>query len=349
MNYRKYLATLLFLFVMACSVAPARANTLGTDVIGMFPQNVGEFAYADLRQARALSWFPQLKQQMLPARFKQFEQFLTAAGIDPNSQVEELAWATVAGTPAPAPTAAPPSGNGANAAPQKNAAPGPSEQVLGVALGSFQPERAEAYFKAQKLPVVKVRNSSLYAFGGGSGPADLFFFFLDANTAAFGQRQQLERLLAVRAGEEQGLLTDSQMLPLINEANGTGVVWAVLNGTYAQLAMQQLAPEAGQFPQAQQLVSRLHALSIQIIASSGVEARFQSVCATPDDANTFAALLQAGLLYKRYQLGTSNPDLASMLDQTRITPAGDRLNIRLTLTDEQMLSLIRRNTFAVTM
>jgi len=310
----------------------------------MFPQNIGEFAYADLKQARGLSWFPQLKQQMLPSRFKQFEQFLTSAGIDPNSQVEEVAWATVGAPPSPAPQ------NGQGNTPPQQAQPAPgSEQVLGVALGSFRPETAETYFKAQKLPVVKVRNFSLYAFGGGSGPADLFFFFIDANTAAFGQRQQLERLIGIRAGEEQGLLTDSKMLPLINEANGSGVVWAVMNSAYAQLAMQQLAPEAAQFPQAQQLVSRLRALSLQIIAGSGVQARFQSICATPDDANTFAALLQAGLLYKRYQVGNSNPDLAALLDSTRIAPAGDRLNVQLSLTDEQMISLIRRNTFAVTM
>jgi hypothetical protein len=348
MNYKRTLGTMIFALTLASvGVTRAHASTLSTDVIGMFPQNVGEFAYADLKQARSLSWFPQLKQQMLPARFKQFEQFLTAAGIDPNSQVEEIAWATVPSAPAPA--AQNPAANGA--AQQRNAPePGPgNEQVLGVAIGSFRPETAEGYFAAQKLPVVKVRNFSLYAFGGGSGPADLFFFFLDANTAAFGQRQQLERLIGIRAGEEQGLLSDSKMLPLINEANGNGVVWAVMNGTYAQLAMQQLAPETAQFPQAQQLVSRLRALSLQIIAGSGVEARFQSVCASPDDANTFAALLQAGLLYKRYQLGNSNPDLASLLDSTRIAPAGDRLNVRLSLTDEQMLSLIRRNTFAVTM
>src|SRR4029077_7555932 len=138
MNCRRYLATLTFLLLLACSVPPARANTLGTEVIGMFPQNVGEFAYADLRQARALSWFPQLKAQMLPTRFKQFEQFLTAAGIDPNSQVEELAWATVGAPPPPVSQNAP--ANGANGAKQQSA-PGPgSEQVVGVALGSFRPE-----------------------------------------------------------------------------------------------------------------------------------------------------------------------------------------------------------------
>jgi len=357
MNYRKIAGMMLFATVLACSAVPrAHATTLSTDVIGMFPQNIGEFAYANLKEARSLSWFPQLKQQMLPSRFKQFEQFLSAAGIDPNSQVEEVAWAAVGAAPTPqnAPANGAPGTNGVpqqqTAQSQQQTAPAPgSEQILGVALGSFRPETAEIYFKAQKLPVVKVRNFSLYAFGGGSGPADLFFFFLDSNTAAFGQRQQLERLIGIRAGEEQGLLSDSKMLPLINEANGTGVVWAVMNGTYAQLAMQQLAPEAAQFPQAQQLVSRLRAMSIQIVAGSGVEARFQSVCATPDDANTFAALLQAGLLYKRYQIGSSNPDLASLLDSTRIAPAGDRLNVRLTLTDDQIISLIRRNTFAVTM
>src|SRR5579864_1461347 len=111
MNYRKSLGTALFVTVLACSAASlAHASTLKTDVIGMFPQNIGEFAYADLKAARALPWFPQLEQQMLPSRFKEFEKALNAAGIDPNSQVEEVAWATV--PPAPA--------NGANQAPPAN-------------------------------------------------------------------------------------------------------------------------------------------------------------------------------------------------------------------------------------
>ena len=96
MNYRKTLGTAFFVVVLACSMAPqTHASTLKTDVIGMFPQNIGEFAYADLKAARALPWFPQLEQQMLPSRFKEFEKALSAAGIDPNSQVEEVAWATV--------------------------------------------------------------------------------------------------------------------------------------------------------------------------------------------------------------------------------------------------------------
>src|SRR5579862_951974 len=96
MKIRWTFGTATVVMILAGVLSPlARAGSLATDVVGMFPQNVGEFAYADLRQARGLSWFPQLQDQMLPARFRQFEQFLASAGIDPNVQVEELAWALV--------------------------------------------------------------------------------------------------------------------------------------------------------------------------------------------------------------------------------------------------------------
>ena len=58
-------------------------------------------------------------------------------------------------------------------------------------------------------------------------------------------------MIAVRSGEAQGLLTNTQMSPLIMAANGSATVWSVMNAAYTRLAMQQLAPETAQFPQAQ--------------------------------------------------------------------------------------------------
>lgn len=334
MNARKVIWTAILMAAIALVPSAGRAGTLGTDIIGLFPKDVGEFAYADLKKARQFKWFPQLKSQMLPSRFRQFEQFLGSAGIDPNSQVEELAWAFV------------PAGMSTSA---DNAGVPTSEQIVGIALGQFSPNSAEAYFKSQKLPLTKVRGYTLFAFGSGVGATDLFFFFVDSNTAAFGHRNILEKLIEVRFGTEEGLLRNDKFFPLINEVNGRGVVWAVLNPAYTRLAMQQLVPETSQFPQAAQLVSKLQALVINVDAGSTLEGRFQAVCNTPEDANTLAALLQAGLLYRRYQEAPNNPDLARMLDDARITPRGDRLELRLSLTEEQMLSLIRRNTFQVRM
>ena len=333
MTIRSLMATAILATMVFPVVRPARAGRLGPDIIALFPKDVGEFAYADLKKARQEKWFPQLKQQLLPERFRQFEQFLASAGIDPNTQVEELAWGLIADAPS-----------------SENAAayiPG-GEQVVGVALGSFNPGSAEAYFKAQKLATFKSHGYTLFAFGTGSGPNDLFFLFVDSNTAAFGHRNQLERLLEVRYGAEEGLLRNDKLFPLINEANGSGVVWAVLNSAYTRLAIRQLSPEIEQFPDAQNLVIRMQNLLINVDASSSsVDGKFLSVCGSVEDANKLAQLLQLGFFYRRYQEQQNNPELAQLLGQARIVPAGDRVELRMTLTDEQMMSLIKHNTFAM--
>jgi hypothetical protein len=331
----KRILSLAILTALACAwPGTSRAGSVGSDILGMFPKDAGELAYADLKQARQFSWFSQLKEQMLPPKFREFEQFLASAGVDPNTQVTDLVWALVSSKAS---------------ADAKGGSVPMSEQIVGIALGQFQPASAEAYFTAKKLPIVKIRTFSLFAFGGGSGPDDLFFFFIDSNTAAFGQRQQLEKMIGVRFGETQGLYSNTDMSSLVDSTNGSGTVWAVLNPAYTRLAMQQLVPETSQFPAAAQLTSKLKAMTISVKGGSGVDAKFEAVCGSPEDANTFAALLQAGMMYRKYQVGNSNPELGQMLDSAQITPSGDRLDLKLSLTDDQMLSLIRRNTFAVTM
>src|ERR1700761_1663153 len=96
------------------------AGTLSSTVIGMFPKDVGEFAYADLKGVRQMPWFAQLREQVLPSNFRKFEQFLAPAGVDPNPQVDELSWAAIAAT--------------------KTA----GEQLVGVAVGSFDPATTES-------------------------------------------------------------------------------------------------------------------------------------------------------------------------------------------------------------
>jgi hypothetical protein len=317
----------------------AKAGGLGADTINLFPKNVGEFAYADLKTARGLKWFPALQEQMLPERFKQFEKFLASAGVDPNTQVQELAWGLVADTPAAS------TGTGATA---KASDVPTGEEVVGIALGNYNPDSTEAYFKQQKLPTSKSGGYTLYAFGSGSGPSDLFFLFLDANKAAFGQRQQLERMIDVHFGREEGLLRNEKLFNLINEVNGSGVVWAVLDSAYTRLAMGQLAPEVQQFPEAAKLIQHMQSMLITANASSGLDGKFQAICGSTTDANTLSQLMAAGLLYKKYQ-AKDNPELGQLLDQTNVTPSGDRVVIRMNVSDDQMTSLIRHNTFAFKM
>src|SRR5215470_12864542 len=324
-------------FGMLFSAYASRAQRLGADTIALFPKNVGEFAYANLKQARSQKWFPQLQEQLLPERFRQFEKFLASAGVDPNSQVEELAWGLI-----PEGVTAKNEGPGSSAVPT-------GEEVVGVALGNYNPDSTEAYFKAQKLPTFTSHGFTMYAFGSGAGANDLFFLFLDSNTAAFGHRSELEKMLEVRYGGAEGLLRSEQFYSLINEANGSGVVWAVLNPAYTRLAMKQLAPQVQQFPEAAKLVTRMQNLILNIQASGGVDGKFQAVCGSTEDANTLAQLMQLAFVYQQYQAKQQNPDLAQLLGQVQVTPGGDRVTLRMSLSDDQMATLIKKNTFALKM
>src|ERR1700726_2778744 len=90
--------TLAFAILVAlCFIMPkpARAGRLAADTIALFPKEIGEFAYADLKKARTLRGSPQLREQVLPDPFEQFERFLASAGIDRHPKVEELAWGLV--------------------------------------------------------------------------------------------------------------------------------------------------------------------------------------------------------------------------------------------------------------
>jgi hypothetical protein len=333
----RLVATGLLLLVALTLPRPAQAGRLGADVIGMFPKDVGEFGYADLKKARTLKWFSQLQEQVLPERFRQFEKFLASTGNDPNSQVDEIAWALVAEG-----MSKKTEGAGSTAVPN-------GEQMVGVALGNFNQDSTAAYFKKQKLPSSTFHGYTLYAFGSGTGATDLFFVFIDASTAAYGHRSELEKMISVRFGDEDGLMRNDKFFSLINEANTGSAVWLVTNPAYTRLAIQQLAPEIEQFPEAAKLVMRMQNSIINVEAGGDLEAKIQAICGSTDDANTLGQLLQAGFLYKRYQAQKDNPDLADLLNQVNIVPGGDRVTLHMTLSDDQMTALIKHNTFAFKM
>jgi len=314
----------------------ARAGSLSSSVLGMLPKNLGEVGYADLKTARQASWYPQFEAQVLPLRFQRFEEFLRSAGVDPK-QVEEIAWA-VALPAQPAPTGSP-SASGESGQPQKFT----GDQVVGIALGNFTPDATERFFKKQKLPSDTVHGYTLYAFGSGVSPGDLFFLFLDSNTAAFGHREMLEALIGVRFGDQESFLRNETISPLVDEVNGQGTMWVALGREYAHRSIERLIPEAAQFPGAADLLGRVTGMTATLQMGTGLDAQVVPRCGSTSDAVTLAQLLQAGLLYKRYQAVQSNPDLARAIDVTSVSADGDRLKIRTQLPDDLLQALLKSN------
>jgi len=76
----------------------------------------------------------------------------------------------------------------------KDATGGPvptTEQIVGIALGQFQPAFRGGLFHREEAPIVKIRTFSLFAFGGGSGPTICFSFSSIRNTPPLARGRSL--------------------------------------------------------------------------------------------------------------------------------------------------------------
>jgi hypothetical protein len=306
----------------------AYADRLGLDLIGMFPKDLGEFAYTDLKKARSEKWFAALETQLLPDQLVQIQKFLVSTGINPDRQVDEVAWGFIPASTRPA------SDHGSSA----TATTG--EQIVGLALGQYAPESSEANLKQKKVSTFESHGYTLFAMQFSTGPNDFFLTYLDSNTMAFGQRAALEKMLNVRSGAGGGLADNHELYSLVNEANGTGAFWAVLNSAYSKITVTQLAPEIGQIAQSSKVMDRVRNLVLRVEADSGMSGQFQVILRSTDDANAFGSLLQAALLYEHYKAGKDNTTFTSALDRAQVFPMGDRVTLRVSLDEDEISSLV---------
>ncbi|MBV9887112.1 MAG: hypothetical protein JO119_11240, partial [Acidobacteria bacterium] len=305
----------------------ARGGPLPTEVIGIFPPDVAEFAFVDLQQARSLVWFPQLQRKVLPDELRQFELFLASPGMDRDSHIEQLAWALV---PASSESRSPHADTG-------------SQEIVSVALGQFSPNSAAAYFKARQRAVVNVRNHVLYPLNGGSGAGGTLVWFVNSTVAVLGERPELERMIGINDNEEPSLLSNARLAGLISQANPHSVIWGALNASRANLEMQAILPGLAGFSQSQQLFSKVQAFTLEIAADRGTQSLFEVICASPDDANMFATLLQAALLYQTSRADQPNQDMTALLSRAKVAASTDRLDVTLALTNDQVVDLLQRN------
>jgi hypothetical protein len=295
----------------------ANASTLDTSVVQMFPKEAGEVGYLDLKAARQQPWFAVAEQNLLPLRLRKLEFFLSAAGLDINTQVDSLAWGTLPATKT--------RGGG----------------IVGVAFGHFSPSTVENYFHQHNLPAAESRGLRLLDIGGGEASTDLFLVFLDPDTAVFGQRAAIERLLAVHFQGDQNLAQNSALYPLIQDAREDSLAWAAWNTNYSRAALQQLLPQAAQIPQAAALLGRIQSMEFDVTDEGRLSAQSEIVCSSPADAVTLAALLQAGIVYREHDSAQYGSQPSNIFGGIRVTANDTRVEIEVPVGADQLDSALR--------
>jgi hypothetical protein len=319
----------LVLAAAIVSLAPkaVSAERLGADVISLFPEKLGEFAYADLKAARSQKSLAVLEAQFLPGILSQIQSLLAAERIDLLQQADGVAWGFIPASPYSA------------ADSQTSAVAATGEQIVGIAIGDFNSDSVEAILKQRKVASLEMQGETLYALQPTAGPNDLFVVFLGSDRIAFGHRSALQKMLEVRSRATQGVTANDELFRLINEANGSGAIWAVLGSHYTKSTVMQLIPDLGSSAQPSKLVKTVKNLVLKLDADGGMDGQFQMILDSPDSANAMGQLLQLGLLYESYQLGKENKSLAGLLSRAQIFPSGDRVTLRLSVNEDEAAAL----------
>lgn len=302
----------------------ASPQSLDTRTLSFFPKNAGEFSYVDLSEARKGPWFTGLAGKMIPPWYESFREFLQPAGLQ-DGQVKQIAWALV-----PQPL------EQGRTKPKLQ-----PEEVIGIAIGDFSVDSVTAYFDTHKVPTVKVEGDTLYAYGTGNGPNDLFVVFLDSTTCAFGNFGALETMLRTRGGSEESFVSNGVLYPLVRSLNGGSLAWSVFGSQYAAMAFEQLTPSLSELPGTNALLKELASMTLSIQADQDLDLRVSLTTKTPEVANVYTALLRAGCAYGQLEWNDKNKELADALGNAVILPNGDQVNVRLSVTQEALVAMIK--------
>jgi len=286
-------AALLAVSVGVLAAQRMMAEQLPQEALSTFPADTQQVAFTNLAVLRSSPAYPQIRQRILGQQLHAFQDFLRPMGIDPDRDMDEvmLGWR----------------GETAGAA-----------GYLGLAAGRFQPDLIQKYFDQTNLPVRTYAGATLYAFGSGSDPEDLFFTFLDSSIAAFGRLSDVKAMLDARQGSVNALSSHSDFVNWEGELEGTAPQWGILNGKSASnLAALWLAGTGNKSVDFSSLARSVRALLYRVQWDTGFSSEVTMVCDTPASATAFTTLIN--LLQKATpQPATGNSGVPPILQNLEV-------------------------------
>lgn len=306
------LATILA--VAMCASLPASAASLGTAASTVIPAETQQIINVDYRKLKDSPSALALKQRVLPDPLKQFEGALRGVGINPDSDVESLTFASFR----------PGRGQGL--------------RVIGVAQGQFSKAKVLRKLKAKKVKPAKFRRAFLYPMVNG-----LDMTFLDDNTLLFGDRVAIERALATRDGEAQGLSANAEVTSLVASVD-QATVWSVLDTTGTQHMLRSALGEASKLGDYEMLKKRLYGSYYTIEFPSGVDFDLSVLTADAMTATTLSSVIKAGMMYRK--LSAQSGAEKTALESTSVESNSDKLRLRFRADDKRFQSLLNSDLFA---
>jgi len=290
----------------------ANAMPLNSSARAVVPAEVQQLISVDYRAMKDSTTAMQLKQQLMPDNVKSFEAALKGVGIDPDKDVDTLAFAAF-----------------------RTAKQG--TKSIGVAAGPFAMKAVVKKMTLRKIKATKYRTSSIYPMDGG-----MVMTFLDDSTLLFGELSAVKLALDTRDGEILGVDTNSTMADMMSSVD-SAPVWSILDQQGTQNVMRSALGEAAKVADYETIKKRLLGSRYTMDFTGGVDFDLTVVASDALSAATLSSLVKAGLLYKK--MSASAPEKAAM-DNTSVESDGSNVKFHFKSSDKQFQSLMHSELFA---
>lgn len=299
-------------FAMLSLLGVASAMPLNSSARAVVPGDLQQLISVDYRTLKDSPTAMQLKQQVLPDNLKSFEGALKGIGIDPDKDVDSLAFASF-----------------------RTAKQG--IKGVGVASGPFAMKTVLKKMTAQKIKPTKYRNTNIYPMDAG-----MVMVFLDDSTLLFGEMTAVKLALDTRDGEILGLDTNATMAEMMADVDSSPV-WSILDQQGTQNVMRSALGDAAKVADYDTIKKRFQGSRYTMNFNGGVNFDLTVLSSDSMSAATLASLVKAGLLYKK--MSATAPEKIAM-DSTSIDSDGSNVNFHFKSSDQQFQSIMHSQLFA---
>lgn len=303
---------LLFVLVLVVAVSlPSFCVSLATAARAAIPSDIQQIICVDYRALKNSPTAQALKNRVLPDNMKEFEDSLRGIGVDPDTDVEQLTFASFR---------------------SKGAV-----DIIGIAQGQFQSKAMLGKLTKKKVKGEKYHLATIYPMSGGQS-----MVFLDDFTILFGQKKAVEAAIDARDGEAPSLASNetiSDQIPSVQD----GAVWSVLDQQGTQNMLRSTLGDAAKLADYDTIKKRLLASRYTMDFNNGVKFNLDVVTSDSMTAATLASLLKAGKMFR--EASATGPEKLA-LNNTSVDNDGSNLKMIFKSDDKQFQSLLSSELFA---
>lgn len=296
--------------------APVYAQYAGQDALASFPADTQQMAYTNLATLRSVPQYPLIEAHLMSPQLRNLENLLKSAGIDPDTQVNELVlgWRGQAQD---------------------------TTRFFGLAEGSFDPNHVHQYFVNNRMMIQRYSGYDLYAFGSGTARTDMFFSFIDSSRAIFGRLADIKALIDVRTASRPPLNSKADFRRWEGDLDGIAPQWGISTGL---AAANQAIPWLTQGKKIQvdpsALFGAVKAVLYRVDWGSQIMAHLSIICQNAQAANGFNELLTLLRSAQPAVKKSVSPALGQILQNMNVQVNGSKLNLEASASISDLAQLL---------